>query len=391
MIPDSIMTKVMFVGPYPPPFAGPEVAMKTILDSPISEKYKIVFLNTNVRKNNSRKGRVDVTSVIAFFRFIVCLSWKLLRYKPRIVYHFVAANRIGWFGRDIWCIIISKIYGSHVISHMRAGHFHTTLQRFNKFEQMIIRKVCSNISIGFVQANCLKNQFFDLIENKKIKTLYNAIDTTIYKNENLLNYETNLVLFLGHLAHVKGYCDILKAIPEVVRKKPEVRFYFAGEIIKKSFNVTVNQTTGKLIKQEDPQKCYQENIKNKFDKNYRYLGVIGQEEKLKILKKCNMLVLPSYSEGFSMSVLEAMAMGKPVICTPVGALSEVIKNGVNGLIVQPGNIHDIRDAILTLLSDKIIRCKIAETNYKYVRKQFTEKIIAEKLSNHFESILSIDY
>ena len=55
--------RTIFVGPYPPPYAGPEIAMKTLLDSPLAEIYDISFIKTNVRNSNADKGKYDFTIV----------------------------------------------------------------------------------------------------------------------------------------------------------------------------------------------------------------------------------------------------------------------------------------------------------------------------------------
>ena len=59
--------KVLFIGPYPPPYAGPEISMKYLLESPLSQRFDVSFLNTNVRKSNAKKGNIDIFLVWAFF------------------------------------------------------------------------------------------------------------------------------------------------------------------------------------------------------------------------------------------------------------------------------------------------------------------------------------
>ena len=58
---------ILFIGPYPPPYSGPEMGMRLFLKSSLNEKYNIKFLKTNVRKNNINKGRFDIQMIVAFF------------------------------------------------------------------------------------------------------------------------------------------------------------------------------------------------------------------------------------------------------------------------------------------------------------------------------------
>lgn len=384
---NGIKPRVLFVGPYPPPYSGPETAMKTLLESELSKRYNIKFLKTNVRSSNAQKGKLDFHLVIAFFSFVTRLIAALLDHRPIMVYYFVTATGLGWLGRDIWCIFISRIFGAKVIIHMRAGHFRNNFEQRSNMEKTIIKAACSLVSLAFVQADCLKNQFKGLIGESRIATVYNAIDTLLYQNESPLKYSPCTVLFLGHLSYAKGYCDILKIIPAIAEKYPDVRFCFAGTKIKNERNVFHNQVNGQSIHFEDPDECYDKFIKGKYDCNYEYLGVIDGKEKIDRIKNCTVFVLPSYSEGFSMSILEALTLGKPLVCTPVGALGEIIKDGVNGLLVAPGDLEAFAAAIDRLLSDLNLRDRMALNNVVYSQTSFSKEIIATQIACFFDSVI----
>ena len=88
-----------------------------------------------------------------------------------------------------------------------------------------------------------------------------------------------------------------------------------------------------------------------------------------------------------MSVLEALAMGKPVVCTPVGALKEVVRDGENGYLVTPGDWRSLVTKIDALLGDKEKRDKMAENNYIYARKHFDVEVIASQIGEHIEAVM----
>lgn len=384
---NSKKPKVLFVGPYPPPYAGPEMAMKTLLGSPLTREFEVSFLRTNVRDRNADKGKIDFSLVKAFFRFIILLSWLLTTKRPELVYHFVTANRVGWFGRDIWCIAISRLFGAKVVIHMRAGHFKYIFQNFHFLEKVLIKYVCKWVNRALVQANVLKDQFEGIMPLERVRAVYNAVDSKKFENSDLTDYDRNMVLFLGHLSFGKGYCDVLRIIPKVANAFPEVRFCFAGEKIRSSRNILFNQVTGTRLVYEDPDQCYHEYVEGCYEPNYEYFGVADENRKITLLKRCNFLLLPSYSEGFSMAVLEAITAGKPVVCTGVGALKEVVVDGVNGLVVEPGNVSALSDAILTLLVDEEGRNRIAQTNYAYARQVFAQRVISKQIAECFHEAL----
>ena len=64
------------------------------------------------------------------------------------------------------------------------------------------------------------------------------------------------------------------------------------------------------------------------------------------------VLLPSISEGLGLALLEAMALGKPVIASEVGGIPEVVKNNSNGILVSPGNDKALAESIIKVLSNK---------------------------------------
>jgi glycosyltransferase involved in cell wall biosynthesis len=378
--------RVLFVGPTPPPCAGPEAAMQQLLNSRLVEEFDVQLLRTNVRRSNEDKGRPGLPLVKAFVSFNARLVRDLLVHRPEVVYSFVTATRLGWLGRDVWCVLLARALGARVVLHMRAGHFRNNLRSASRIEHAIIRRACRAASLCLVQAESLRTQFEGLAPPERIEVVPNMINTTRYSDPAPTAFDPNLVLFLGHLSTAKGFCDLLKALPDVATRHPDVRLCCAGARITSERNVFHTQTTGEVIPPEDPEDLVRATTRGPHAANYRYLGFLAEGAKLEWLRQCSFLVLPSHSEGFSMAVLEAMSMGKPVICTPVGAMRDVVQDGVNGLLVPPGDPERLAEAMCRLLADRELRDRIATRNGTYVREHFTQDVVAEELALHFRRL-----
>jgi len=372
--------KVLFVGPYPPPYAGPELGMKLFLESSLRSKYEIIFLNTNVHQSNVDKGRMDMKAVLAFFRFFFLLIVLVLRHRPRLVYYPVTATQFGWLGRDFGCLMICWLFRIKTVIHLRCGHFNLNYSLFNPLVKRMVRFACGTVSVALVQANCLRDQFEGLVDKNRIKVLYQAIDTSEYDNPEIEDYQVGKILFMGNMTKAKGFLDLVHAIEFVVSKHPEANFYFAGTLRKGEQNVFHDQTTSERLTYEDPFVVHNEITRSPYKNHYHTLGVISGDEKIDLLRSSDIFVLPSYSEGFSRALLEAMCVGKPVVCTPVGAHREVIHNAVQGLLVKPGNVSELASCICRLLEDRELRDKIAHTNYRQVRENFDITSIAKQFS-----------
>ncbi|SDB58504.1 glycosyltransferase family 4 protein [Bauldia litoralis] len=89
-------------------------------------------------------------------------------------------------------------------------------------------------------------------------------------------------------------------------------------------------------------------------------GWVGPDTVRDLLSSADIMVLPSHHEGLPMSVLEGMAYGLTVVSTPVGAIGEAIEDGVSGLLVPPGNVEALADALGRVIADADLRRSLAE-------------------------------
>ena len=95
--------------------------------------------------------------------------------------------------------------------------------------------------------------------------------------------------------------------------------------------------------------------------------------------EASVFVLPSYREGMPMVMLEAMAAGLPVICGNVNAIPEVVRDGVNGFLVTPGDRETLARRILELLRDEALRTRIGEAARAHIREHHDLSVQAERL------------
>ncbi|MEJ2307582.1 MAG: glycosyltransferase [candidate division WOR-3 bacterium] len=92
-------------------------------------------------------------------------------------------------------------------------------------------------------------------------------------------------------------------------------------------------------------------------------------------------------EGFPVSILEAMACGLPVVATEVGGVKEIISDGKNGFLVEPGNSNALAEKIKELLEDKKMRKDFGEAGFKRVKENFSIDKTVERIENLWDKIL----
>jgi len=176
------------------------------------------------------------------------------------------------------------------------------------------------------------------------------------------------VLFLGAFGKRKGVYDLLDAIPAVAAARREVLFEMGGD-------QEVAEVRG-LVDEKG------------IERNVRMLGWVSGDDKLAAFTRAHIYVLPSYHEGLPIGVLEAMAAGLPVVTTPVGGIPEVVRDGVNGIIISPGDVRALSAAVLRLLEDAELRKRMSEANVELVRSRHDAPLVAATLCEWYNEIWS---
>jgi len=118
----------------------------------------------------------------------------------------------------------------------------------------------------------------------------------------------------------------------------------------------------------------------------RFVGEKNTAGVRDVLAQADLFVNPSYGEGLPTSVLEAGAMGLPVIATDVGGTKEIIDNGENGYLIRPGNVKSLRSKIQSLLKNKKTGERFGKALQKKVRSHFDWNKITDKIEKVLKSL-----
>ena len=224
------------------------------------------------------------------------------------------------------------------------------------FENLLFKKIDLFYAFGNEEENYLKK-----ITNSKIKFQTMGIDDEYFKKidkkkaRKILGLEQNkkYLLYLGRIKTTKGIGDLLEAI-----KGQEIELLLIGE--GPDFN------------------RFKQYAENNNLKNVSFLGAIYNDEKLTYLSACDYLVLPSYTEGAPVVIMEALAKNMPVIATRVGGVANMIKQNESGILINPKNPKEIREAINTIINwkEKDLR--------KYAEKYKWKEIVYETVKDYKE-------
>jgi glycosyltransferase involved in cell wall biosynthesis len=117
-------------------------------------------------------------------------------------------------------------------------------------------------------------------------------------------------------------------------------------------------------------------------------GWLDDEAKDVVLRKTDILTLPSYFESFGLSLIEAMSYAVPVVATRSGSIPHVVEDGEDGLLVEAGNVKELADALAFLLRDSEKRKAMGQVARTHVEQRFSDVVVCEKLFGVYQTILS---
>lgn len=199
-----------------------------------------------------------------------------------------------------------------------------------------------------------------------------------FKQKFFNNGETNyhLVLFCGYKNFEKGALSILKSIPYILEKIKKVYFVFIGPS-----TPAFNQERSKVSK-----------LKNAKIINFTPDNLTGYFDKKKIaaFKEADIYLMPSRSDAFGIAFLEAWAAGIPVIGANIGATPEVIRENVDGYLVEFDNPLDIAEKVINLLKKKRLRKRLGYAGQLKVSQNYTWDIVTQKTHQTYQDLIKID-
>ncbi|MCL4467730.1 MAG: glycosyltransferase family 4 protein [Deltaproteobacteria bacterium] len=204
-----------------------------------------------------------------------------------------------------------------------------------------------------------------------IEVIPDAIDSAYFNPRDIapapeLANRKPVVGTVGNANKQKGHYHFLSAIPAILKKYPDALFVDVG----------VNDNDRELVEHADNL-----GIRNKII----FAGF--QQDVRPYLKAMDVFVFPSLVEGLGTSLLEAMAMQKPVVVSRTGGMVDIIAHGKNGVFVRPGSPEDIADAVCGLLDNVPHALELGRQARNSVEEGFSVEVVTQKTEELFKSVL----
>ncbi len=364
-------------------FGGGERGFIQLINCLCRARYKIMVacLPTDVFIEKIKGNEVQINSVDMRNRFNPMVILQLINLMKRENVDIAHSQGVR---ADFFTGIAAKLAGvPFVVSTVQMpveGFNVSAIKRFiyislNRFSERFVDRF-------IVVSDALKKIMIEKhrIEPQRVVKIYNGIETndlcladdeimrrrTGFRNESGLGGSIPVIGVIGRLVWQKGFEYFIEAIPEVLKEFKEARFLIVGD---GSLNNKLKAASKTL----------------KIDDRIIFTGF--RRDIKEIVAAIDIFVMPSLLEGLPMTLLEAMAMGKPIVATDIDGINEVLENGKTGLLVPTRDPDALSKAIINLLIHRDQAHQMGINARRIVEERFGADIMVERVEDIYEELL----
>ena len=275
-------------------------------------------------------------------------------------------------------LIQSNILGKLILfTYSKAKSISTRHYAYSNKDSRLINKIEKKIISFDDKIICISNYVKDYLKktgipDHKLEVIYNGIDLSIYEKLTRISENFFTVGTVGRLDTQKGIDTLLYSFKKVLSKKESIKLEVIGEGPLKTEYISLSEELG-------------------ISQNVTFLGKLDPEEVREQMRKWDLFVLASRWEAFGMVLIEAAAMGLPIIATNVEAIPEIIDDGKNGLLINPDNPQELYEKIMLFVLEEINHDEMIRNSKANVSKKFPMNEMVDKTQQLYSNIINKTY
>lgn len=362
----------------PPPVHGASMVGQFIHDSElVNSSFDCHYVNLAVATRLDEIGKGGWHKAKGVLKKLMDVRKAVKSVKPDLVY--ITPNSAGIpFYKDFITVMMLKMMGQKVVMHFHNKGVETRQDKW--LDNWMYKHYFKGVKL-ILLADALYEDVKRYVKREDVFVCPNAIPVISMANDEPERTDAvPHILWLTNIMKTKGIMEYLSALKILKDKGVKFQADFVGGLTK--------EMSG-----------------DEFDSALSMMGLNGcctyygpkyGDDKYSFFSQADVFVLPSYTEAFPVSILEAMQFALPVVASNVGGVSAEVEDGVNGFLLggkQPvmlntfrPDAHEIADKILLLLSNPDLRSNMGKVGREKFEKEFTlevfEKRMVEILSNN---------
>ena len=376
---DMPQEKIIFIaGPLTPMGGGMFRVAEYLLQSQSPQSVPAAQRATLMPLETRGSGSASASLMV-----LLGAMWRLLgaRLSGRLAgVHINVAERMSLL-RKCLLVVAARALGVPVLLHLHAAQLHLTFPKLPAPLRGLVRwafgRATQVVVLGKAAQSFVVNEL--KVGPAQVRIVLNGVPppsvpraalSTSGANGGANGGDKARILFLGNLTERKGVSDLLQALTRSRQAQAgQVDAVFAG-----GGDVAAYQA--KLAAMG-------------LQGSARFVGWADQAQASQWMASADVLVLPSYDEGLPLVILEALANGVAVVCTPVGEIGSTLTDGEHALFVQPGDVAGLAAALDRVLSDTGLRERLEQQGHALYRAQFSLAHFADAVAEVHQQVFGV--
>lgn len=361
------MITVMLLGPSLTAVSGVSTHLNQLLQSPLAVEFNLIHFQVG----GEGRSETSVTKLVRLFLSPLQFFTEVVNKKPQIVHLNTSLEQKSYW-RDIAYLLIAKALGKKVIYQVHGGALPQVFFKNSRFLTNILKWILLSTDVVVLLSQEELHAYQNFVRDHYLEVIPNAIEIGIdaHWKLNLSSQDKPLkLIFVGRLAEVKGIFQIIEALALVRARGRDIHLVIAG--------------SGPDMKR------LQALVDDKNLNAYAsFAGAVYGEEKDRLWREADLFVFPTYHrEGLPYAILESMAARTPPIVSPVGAIPDVMKDGVHGYFVPSRNPEALAEIIERLDDDRDLISKMGQACRERIKDYYTVTRLAEDFRNLYRNLM----
>ena len=265
--------------------------------------------------------------------------------------------------RDAVLLITARIVGVQRIIVFFHGWEDRFVERLGRrwFYHLLLRQVYGKATIIVVLARRFKGQLSVLgLDADRILVETTMFDGAIFSGLTKPSRSQGVtLLFMSRMEAEKGVFELLEAFVHIKERDPAVRLVMVGD---------------------GPARPGLEDFVTRHKlSDVIFTGYLRGSDKARTLLEADLFILPTYSEGCPVSLLEAMAAGLPCITNAVGGIPDIFRDGRNGILLNGVSVPSLTQAIELMLSDSALREQVGQHNRRQAWENYEANVVTRRI------------
>jgi glycosyltransferase involved in cell wall biosynthesis len=361
---DLARPRVLMLGPLPPLTGGMATVTENLRSSDLRRICQLAVMNNG---KSTPPRRSLLTGVKAQTKLLRQLAGTVRRERTCIVH--IHTSQFFGFWRDCMHLFVAQWLGGRVVLHNHGASFDRWADQMGPLARSIMRRSFESAAGVIVLSNDWLHKLAPLAPRARWHVVPNGLP--LPPKVNNVATDPPVFLFLGDWTSRKGVHDLVKAVALASRSDFPGTVHLAG----------FEKEPGQLKELE------QHIAATGCGSRIRILGTLAPDAKEVAVASAHCLVLPSYAEGLPMAILEGMAHGLPVIATRVGAIPEVVHDGHEGFLIEPGDVEALADRLLRIAADPQLRLTMGAAARRCVEAEYSLDVMVERIMAIYSEVL----